>query len=89
MLIEGSSGSSGGLVGEHQPDELMRDGGRWVGRPLAVMSEMAHPNVPSSALRALLDPLGDGNDSAPSTHRPCTRCRPLASPGLGAAHDTT
>ena len=40
MLIEGSSGSSGGLVGEHQPDELMRDGGRWVGRPLAVMSEM-------------------------------------------------
>ena len=28
MLIEGSSGSSGGLVGEHQPDELMRDGGR-------------------------------------------------------------
>ena len=30
MLIEGSSGSSGGLVGEHQPDELMRDGGRWV-----------------------------------------------------------
>eukprot|EP01046_Picozoa_sp_COSAG06_P131337 COSAG06_NODE_80968_length_104_cov_14.000000_1_plen_23_part_01 len=23
MLIEGSSGSSGGLVGEHQPDELM------------------------------------------------------------------
>ena len=40
MLIEGSSGSSGGLVGEHQPDELMRDDGRWVGRPLAVMSEM-------------------------------------------------
>ena len=40
MLIEGSSGSSGGLVGEHQPDELMRDGGRWAGRPLAVMSEM-------------------------------------------------
>ena len=40
MLIAGSSGSSGGLVGEHQPDELMRDGGRWVGRPLAVMSEM-------------------------------------------------
>ena len=32
MLIEGSSGSSGGLVGEHQPDELMRDGGRWAGR---------------------------------------------------------
>ena len=28
VLIEGSSGSSGGLVGEHQPDELMRDGGR-------------------------------------------------------------
>ena len=28
MLIEGSSGSSGGLVGEHQPDEPMRDGGR-------------------------------------------------------------
>ena len=28
MLIEGSSGSSGGLVGEHHPDELMRDGGR-------------------------------------------------------------
>ena len=40
MLIEGSSGSSGGLVGEHQPDELMRDGGRWAGRPLAVMREM-------------------------------------------------
>jgi hypothetical protein len=40
MLIEGSSGSSGGLVGEHQPDEPMRDGGRWAGRPLAVMSEM-------------------------------------------------
>jgi hypothetical protein len=40
VLIEGSSGSSGGLVGEHQPDELMRDGGRWAGRPLAVMSEM-------------------------------------------------
>ena len=40
MLIEGSSGSSGALVGEHQPDELMRDGGRWAGRPLAVMSEM-------------------------------------------------
>ena len=40
MLIEGSSGSSGGLVGEHQPDELMRDGGRWAGRPLVVMSEM-------------------------------------------------
>ena len=37
MLIEGSSGSSGGLVGEHQPDELMRDGGRWA---VAVMSEM-------------------------------------------------
>ena len=37
MLIEGSSG---GLVGEHQPDELMRDGGRWAGRPLVVMSEM-------------------------------------------------
>ena len=35
MLIEGSSGSSGGLVGEHQLDELMRDGGRWAGRPLA------------------------------------------------------
>ena len=32
MLIEGSSGSSGGLVGEHQPDEPMRDGGRWAGR---------------------------------------------------------
>ena len=32
VLIEGSSGSSGGLVGEHQPDELMRDGGRWAGR---------------------------------------------------------
>eukprot|EP01046_Picozoa_sp_COSAG06_P043109 COSAG06_NODE_5600_length_3369_cov_71.800306_1_plen_301_part_00 len=33
MLIEGSSGSSGGLVGEHQPDEdePMRDGGRWAG----------------------------------------------------------
>ena len=40
MLIEGSSGSSGGLVGEHHPDELMRDGGRWAGRPMAVMSEM-------------------------------------------------
>ena len=40
MLIEGSSGSSGGLVGEHQPDEPMRDGGRWAGRPMAVMSEM-------------------------------------------------
>ena len=42
MLIEGSSGSSGALVGEHQPDELMRDGGRsdWAGRPLVVMSEM-------------------------------------------------
>ena len=40
MLIEGSSRSSGALVGEHQPDELMRDGGRWAGRPLAVMSEM-------------------------------------------------
>ena len=40
MLIEGSSGSSGGLVGEHQPDELMRDGGRWAGRPLAVISAM-------------------------------------------------
>ena len=40
MLIAGSSGSSGGLVGEHQPDEPMRDGGRWAGRPLAVMSEM-------------------------------------------------
>ena len=25
MLIEGSSGSSRGLVGEHQPDEPMRD----------------------------------------------------------------
>ena len=39
MLIEGSSGSSGGLVGEHQPDEPMRDGGR---RPaaVAVISEM-------------------------------------------------
>ena len=32
MLIEGSSGSSGGLVGEHQPDEPMRDGGRRAGR---------------------------------------------------------
>jgi hypothetical protein len=32
MLIVGSSGSSGGLVGEHQPDEPMRDGGRWAGR---------------------------------------------------------
>ena len=32
MLIEGSSGSSGALVGEHQPDEPMRDGGRWAGR---------------------------------------------------------
>ena len=32
MLIAGSSGSSGGLVGEHQPDEPMRDGGRWAGR---------------------------------------------------------
>ena len=40
MLIEGSSGSSGALVGEHQPDELMRDGGHWASRPLAVMSEM-------------------------------------------------
>jgi hypothetical protein len=40
VLIEGSSRSSGALVGEHQPDELMRDGGRWAGRPLAVMSEM-------------------------------------------------
>jgi hypothetical protein len=40
VLIEGSSGSSGALVGEHQPDELMRDGGRWAGRPLVVMSEM-------------------------------------------------
>ena len=40
MLIEGSSGSSGGLVGEHQPDEPMRDGGRWAGRAGAVMSEM-------------------------------------------------
>ena len=29
MLIEGSSGSSGGMVGEHQPDELTSscDGG--------------------------------------------------------------
>ena len=43
MLIEGSSGSSGALVGEHQPDELMRDGGHWVGRPLVVMSEMKVP----------------------------------------------
>jgi hypothetical protein len=32
MLIVGSSGSSGGLVGEHQPDEPMRDGGRPAGR---------------------------------------------------------
>ena len=32
VLIEGSSGSSGGLVGEHQPDEPMRDGGRRAGR---------------------------------------------------------
>ena len=40
MLIEGSSSSSRGLVGEHQPDEPMRDGGRWAGRPLVVMSEM-------------------------------------------------
>ena len=40
MLIEGSSRSSGALVGEHQPDELMRDGGRWAGWPLAAMSEM-------------------------------------------------
>ena len=32
MLIAGSSGSSGGLVGEHQPDEPMRDGGRPAGR---------------------------------------------------------
>ena len=40
MLIEGSSASSRRLVGEHQPDEPMRDGGRWAGRPLVVMSEM-------------------------------------------------
>ena len=32
MLIAGSSGGSGGLVGGHQPDEPMRDGGRWAGR---------------------------------------------------------
>ena len=32
MLIEGSGGSSRGMVGEHQPDEPMRDGGRWAGR---------------------------------------------------------
>ena len=39
MLIEGSSGSSGGLVGEHQPDEPMRDGGRRAGR------NFFHPDV--------------------------------------------
>ena len=39
MLIEGSSGSSGGLVGEHQPDEPMRDGGRRAGRNCVAASE--------------------------------------------------
>ena len=42
MLIEGSSGSSGGgAVGEHQPGEPMRDSGHY-NRPaaVAVVSEM-------------------------------------------------
>ena len=32
MLTEGSGGSSGGMAGEHQPDEPVRDGGSCVFR---------------------------------------------------------
>ena len=32
MLTEGSGGSSGGLAGEHQPDEPVRGGGSCVFR---------------------------------------------------------
>ena len=67
MLIEGSSRSSGALVGEHQPDELMRDGGRWAGRPLVVMSEM---KVSQGDVAARVQPWRGVGASSRQNHSP-------------------